>query len=131
MITDRMWSQGDVAMRGTMTAFRRWFCHELLEYELVTPGSPITNENAVAIKLERAGAPEGFRAVELDTGYNSKYRPGARSQTIISYMPQVEVRFSKCSADTRPARTGKEDLAAYVDLAFLSNIAKQLKLALF
>lgn len=100
MIADRMWAQGNIALQNTTTSFRRWYCHEFLGYEFGTPGTPITNENAVCLRLERqAGSPEDFQIIELDTGHNSKYRPGARSQTIISYIPEVEVRFSKCSAD--------------------------------
>lgn len=100
MIADRMWAQGNIAMANTKIAFKRWYTREFLGYEY--GGSPdiIVNENAVAIRLERqAGSPEDFQIIELDTGHNSKYRPGARSQTIISYIPEVEVRFSKCSAD--------------------------------
>lgn len=100
LIADRMWCQGNIALSGTNTAFRRWFCHEFLGYEFGTPGTPITNENAVAIRLERdAGSPEDFKIIELNTGNNSKFRPGGRSQTIISYIPKVGVRFTKCSAD--------------------------------
>lgn len=100
MIADRMWAQGNIALQNTTTSFRRWYCHEFLGYEFGTPGTPITNENAVCLRLERqAGSPEDFQIIELDTGHNSKYRPGARSQTIITYIPEVEVRFSKCSAD--------------------------------
>lgn len=100
LIADRMWCQGNIALSGTSTAFRRWFCHEFLGYEFGTPGTPITNENAVAIRLERdAGSPEDFKIIELNTGNNSMFRPGGRSQTIISYIPKVGVRFTKCSAD--------------------------------
>lgn len=99
LIADRMWCQGDIALRGTGAAFRRWFCHRFLGYEWGTPGAPITNPDAVALRLEREGSPEGFRVIELDTGYNSKYVPGGRSQTIISFIPEVDVRFTKCSAD--------------------------------
>lgn len=107
LIADRMWGQGDVALANTAPAFRRWFCHEFLGYEYGTPGTPTTNENAVALRLEReAGSPEDFRVIELDTGYNSLYRPGGRSQVIVSYVPEVEVRFSKRSADA--ALTGFE-----------------------
>lgn len=100
MIADRMWAQGNIAMANTKTAFKRWYTREFLGYEYGGNPDIIVNENAVAIRLERqAGSPEDFQIIELDTGHNSKYRPGARSQTIISYIPEVEVRFSKCSAD--------------------------------
>lgn len=99
MIADRMWAQGDIALRATKPAFKRWYCHEFLGYEWGTPGTPITNPDAVALRFEREGSPEGFRVIELDTGYNSKYVPGGRSQTIISFIPEVDVRFTKCSAD--------------------------------
>lgn len=100
MIADRMWAQGNIAMANTKTAFKRWYTREFLGYEFGGNPDIIVNENAVAIRLERqAGSPEDFQIIELDTGHNSKYRPGARSQTIISYIPEVEVRFSKCSAD--------------------------------
>lgn len=100
MIADRMWAQGNIAMANTKTAFKRWYTREFLGYEYGGNPDIIVNENAVAIRLERqAGSPEDFQIIELDTGYNSKYRPGARSQTIITYIPEVEVRFSKCSAD--------------------------------
>lgn len=100
MIADRMWAQGNIAMANTKTAFRRWYTREFLGYEYGGNPDIIVNENAVAIRLERqAGSPEDFQIIELDTGHNSKYRPGARSQTIITYIPEVEVRFSKCSAD--------------------------------
>lgn len=100
MIADRMWAQGNIAMANTKTAFKRWYTREFLGYEYGGNPDIIVNENAVAIRLERqAGSPEDFQIIELDTGHNSKYRPGARSQTIITYIPEVEVRFSKCSAD--------------------------------
>lgn len=100
MIADRMWAHGNIAMANTKTAFKRWYTREFLGYEYGGNPDIIVNENAVAIRLERqAGSPEDFQIIELDTGHNSKYRPGARSQTIISYIPEVEVRFSKCSAD--------------------------------
>lgn len=100
MIADRMWAQGNIAMANTKTAFKRWYTREFLGYEYGGNPDIIVNENAVAIRLERqAGSPEDFQIIELDTGYNSKYRPGARSQTIITYIPEVEIRFTKCSAD--------------------------------
>ncbi len=98
MIADRMWSQGNVALANTSTRFKRWYTREFLGYEYGAHGTTV-NPDAVALKLERQGAPEGFRIIELDTGRNSLYRPGARSQTIISYIPEVDVRFTKCSAD--------------------------------
>lgn len=99
LTADRMWCQGDKALSGTSGAFKRWFCREFLGYEWGTPGGPETNPDCVANRFQRAGAPADFRILELDTGYNSIYTPGRKSQTILTFEPKVTVRFTKCSAD--------------------------------
>lgn len=99
LAADRMWCQGNKALSGTSVAFQRWFCHEFLGYEYGTPGGPTTNPDAVAFRFQNAGAPADFRILELDTGNNSIYTPGGKSQTILTFEPKVGVRFTKCSAD--------------------------------
>ena len=99
LTADRMWCQGDKALSGTSGAFKRWFCREFLGYEWGTPGGPTTNPGAVALRFEAKGAPADFRILELDTGSNSIFTPGRKSQTILTFEPKVGVRFTKCSAD--------------------------------
>ena len=99
LTADRTWCQGDKALSGTSGAFKRWFCREFLGYEWGTPGGPTTNPGAVALRFEAKGAPADFRILELDTGSNSIFTPGRKSQTILTFEPKVGVRFTKCSAD--------------------------------
>lgn len=99
LTADRMWCQGDKALSGTSGAFKSWFCREFLGYEWGTPGGPTTNPGAVVLRFESKGAPADFRILELDTGNNSIFTPGRKSQTILTFEPKVGVRFTKCSAD--------------------------------
>ncbi len=99
LVSDHMWRNGAAGLLGTSTAFKRWYCHEILGYAWGTPGVPVTNENALVFQAYKKGAPDDFRVLELDTGYNSIYTPGRRSQTILTFEPEVTVNFTKCSAD--------------------------------
>lgn len=99
LAADHMWRNSTVGLYGTTTAFKRWYCHEILGYAWGTSGVPITNENAMVFQAYKRGAPADFRILELDTGNNSIYTPGRKSQTILTFEPKVAVRFTKCSAD--------------------------------
>lgn len=99
LVSDNMWRNGTIGLYGTSTAFKRWYCHEILGYAWGTAGVPVTNENATIFQAHRKGAPADFRILELDTGNNSIYTPGRKSQTILTFEPKVGVRFTKCSAD--------------------------------
>lgn len=99
LVSDNMWRNGTIGLYGTSTAFKRWYCHEILGYAWGTAGVPVTNENATIFQAHRKGAPADFRILELDTGNNSIYTPGGKSQTILTFEPKVGVRFTKCSAD--------------------------------
>lgn len=99
LAADHMWRNSTVGLYGTTTAFKRWYCHEILGYAWGTSGVPVTNENAMVFQAYRRGAPADFRILELDTGNNSIYTPGKKSQTILTFEPKIAVRFTKCSAD--------------------------------
>lgn len=101
LLAERMSSDEDAALHGTIESFRAWFCWNILGYTYGTSGSTIENKNAVAPRLEEKSVPDGFEVYQLDTGYNSAANPGRRSQTIVTfeYNPYVEVRFDKVSAN--------------------------------
>lgn len=100
LIADHMWRAGEKGLMGTSLKFKRWFCHNILGYAWGTDGWPVTNENAMVFQAYRRGAPTDFRVIELDTGNNSIYTPGRKSQTILSFVPDVTVSFTKLSADS-------------------------------
>ena len=98
LVSDHMWRNGAAGLLGTSTAFKRWYCHvtricvghsRRARHERKRPGVPGLKK----------GAPDDFRVLKLDTGYNSIYTLGRRSQTILTFEPEVTVNFTKCSAD--------------------------------
>lgn len=125
LVADRMWRNGGVALNGTTTSFRRWFARYMLGYDW-DAGTGEVVYDGVAQRMQAKGAPDGFQVIALDTGNNSKHVPGARSQTIVSFIPDVTVNFTKCSADAEFTATNPEYsvAGAEYDIFDASNDAK-------
>ena len=100
LVADRMWSNGFAALEGTTLEFRQWFCWNVLGYTYGHSGA-LENRNAVVTRMVGRNVPDGFVAFQIDTGHNSMFFPGGRSQTVVSYeyTPEVDVTFTKVSAD--------------------------------
>lgn len=100
LLSDRVTNDGSVALAGTSESFRAWFCWNVLGYTYGNAGGN-ENQGSVGLTIDRMSVPDGFEAYQLDTGYNSMWVEGARSQIVVTfeYNPSVEVRFDKVSAD--------------------------------
>ena len=101
LVADRMTSDGSAALLRTSESFKAWFCWNILGYTYGNGGGS-ENPNAVGLAIDTLEVPAGFEIYQLDTGNNSMWHEGARSQTVVTfeYNPYVEVRFDKVSADT-------------------------------
>lgn len=100
LVADRVTSDGGVALTDTSDAFRAWYCWNILGYTYGSNGG-VENPSAVGLAIDGLGAPDGFEVYQMDTGNNSAWVEGARSQTVVTfeYNPLVEVRFDKVSSD--------------------------------
>lgn len=98
LVAERMSGSASDALGNTCDDFRAWFYWNILGR---TYGGTKTNPDAVASRIDEKDVPDGFVVYQLDTGYNSKWEEGARSQTVVTfeYNPYVEVKFTKVSAD--------------------------------
>ena len=111
LVADRMWCNGEVALKGTSERFKAWFYWNILGYTYGHNGGR-ENERAVGLVIEGKPLPDGFEAYQLDTGYNALNGSGERSQTVVSYRytPFVEVTFNKVSANAT-ITSGNEEYA--------------------
>lgn len=117
LVADRMTSDGSAALLRTSESFKAWFCWNILGYTYGNDGGS-ENPNAVGLAIDTLEVPAGFEIYQLDTGNNSMWHEGARSQTIVTfeYNPYVEVRFDKVSADA--ALTSGNAEYAYADATY-------------
>ena len=111
LLSDRVTCNSGDALIGTTEEFRAWFCWNMLGYTYGKDGS-LENPASVGAQINNLSVPSGFEAFQLDTGYNSMWQEGGRSQTIVTfeYNPFVEVRFDKVSADAT-FTSGNEEYA--------------------
>ena len=111
LLSDRVTCNSGDALIGTTEEFRAWFCWNMLGYTYGKDGS-LENPASVGSQINNLGVPSGFEAFQLDTGHNSMWQEGGRSQTIVTfeYNPFVEVRFDKVSADAT-LTSGNEEYA--------------------
>ncbi|MBM6675965.1 hypothetical protein H6A07_04295 [Olsenella uli] len=111
LVSDRVTSDGSVALRNTSERFKAWFCWNILGYTYGSMGG-VENEDAVGIAIDDLDVPSGFESFQFDTGHNSMWNTGNKSQTVVSfeYNPYVEVRFDKVSADAA-LTSGNEEYA--------------------
>ena len=111
LVSDRVTSDGSVALRNTSERFKAWFCWNVLGYTYGSMGG-VENEDAVGIAIDDLDVPSGFESFQFDTGHNSMWNTGNKSQTVVSfeYNPYVEVRFDKVSADAA-LTSGNEEYA--------------------
>lgn len=100
LVSDRITCDGSAALENTSEDFRAWYCWNILGYTHGSSGA-LENENAVAVAIDKQSVPPGFEVYQLQTGNNSMWNEGHKSQTIVTfeYNPSVEVRFDKVSAD--------------------------------
>ena len=100
LVSDRITSDGSVALRNTSARFKAWFCWNILGYTYGSTGA-VENERAVGVAIDDLDVPAGFEIFQFDTGNNSMWHEGRRSQTVVTfeYNPYVEVRFTKVSAN--------------------------------
>lgn len=111
LLSDRVTCNSGDALIGTTEEFRAWFCWNMLGYTYGKDGS-LENPASVGAQINNLSVPSGFEAFQLDTGYNSMWQEGGRSQTIVTfeYNPFVAVRFDKVSADAT-FTSGNEEYA--------------------
>lgn len=98
LLAERMSHSATDALLYTTTDFKEWFFWNILGR---TYGGNTRNPNAVGPQIESLSVPQGFVAYQLDTGNNSKWVEGKRSQIIVTfeYNPYVKVTFTKVSSN--------------------------------
>lgn len=115
LLAERMCNSASDALHKTSTDFKEWFYWNILGR---TYGGGATNPNAVGPQIEKMSVPDGFEVYQLDTGYNSKWHEGDRSQIVVTfeYNPYVKVSFTKVSADA--TLTSGNDEYAYAGASY-------------
>ena len=98
LLAERMSHSAADALLYTTTDFKEWFYWNILGR---TYGGGTRNPDAVGARIESLSVPQGFVAYQMDTGNNSKWVEGERSQIIVTfeYNPYVEVTFTKVSSN--------------------------------
>ena len=109
LLADRVSANSDDALIYTSDDFKAWFCWNILGYTYGHERS-VENPNAVGVMIDELSVPDGFEIYQLDTGNNSLWHEGERSQTVMTfeYNPLVVVRFDKVSADATLTSSNEE-----------------------
>lgn len=102
LIADIMWNDGGMALARAGSAANP-ICKAVLGYTYGDASIKGYNSpGTVTYGISNAPAvPDGFNIYSADTGYNSNYTAGNRSQTMIfyTYNPKISVTFKKNSSD--------------------------------
>ena len=103
ILSDTMWSNGGKAFAKAGEAYSKWACPALLGYAWNDgTASGYGKQGSTVYNLFNAPAvPDGFNVYMIDTGNNSKFHEGWKSQTIVfaTWNPKVNVTFKKNSSD--------------------------------
>ena len=103
ILADTMWNDGGKAFARCDNSYPTWACPKLLGYTWGdTTASGYNKPGTVINNIFNAPAvPDGFNVYMLQTGNNSKFTPGFKSQTIVfsTWNPEVNVTFKKNSSD--------------------------------
>ena len=115
LLAERMSNSPSEALAYTSKDFKEWFYWNILGK---TYGGTEKNPDAVGPQIEKLDVPDGFEVFQLDTGNNSKWHEGERSQIVVSfeYRRLVEVGFTKVSANATV--TSGNDEYAYADATY-------------